>query len=790
MRDDEVDRMKQDLYSVLGVAQDASQETIESAFREKHRVLTKEVEGGKPDAESRMRLVIMAHEMLGNPAKRKAYEKIRQREAEPLEVQSFDQRSKQSQYDDEEVVQPKNLSTRFLDDVKAILQGRVSVSRVLILGVLLPFVVFYFTKPQLVVMAGAAVWYVVISYILFRSATTTKRGFSRWMVYSFAGLMFAWNMLMLLWLALPKPSATTPPVSQQEEDPGCKSMSNALIGAVVQSKESQQDTDFLNTIEGRFLDAVYKGMVDEAKALLDQGVNINTQDKRKRFYGNNAMHHAARTNNVELAKFLLARGMNVDEPGPTGYSALHVASGLGKLKTVKFLIDHGANVAQFDQGSGTTPLGIAVIQGRVRTVDLLLQNDAIKKTGAGKESPLVAITRADFLCSSHARIVQTFVDAGADLNERNYAGFPMFLSLAMLNDEIASVIIKNAKEIDWTKPFLDKRIAGEIPKPPIVFLACSSGGEKAARYLLTKSPDYQTIKQAVSGPWGNPLNCATDSKYRLDMFRFLLDEGFDPNTKNESGKTPLHNHRNVDVIDLLVSRGANVNAVDNEGMTPLHHAEFNNQIAALVAHGADVNIADKHGRTPLFGDRFGNIHLGKTEFLLAHGARLDVHDETGKTPLLFRLSIKHSRVVREELVWFMSKGADLLAKDNAGATAFHYAAANSPAEITSALLELNPVASKLVDASGRTQLHYAASSTDGRVVDLLIKNGADPNAQDKDGNTPLHLGVMQGNKTFVEDVIKLGAKPTIKNKLGQRAADVISNDKPWASWLRQTLIGA
>ena len=791
MRDAEASKMKQDLYSILGVAQDASHEAIESAFREKHQAIANEVEGGEQGAESRLRLVIMAHDMLGNPAKRKAYEKIRQREAGTLDVPNFDPRTKKNQHEEEKLEQPTNMKTRFLDSLKAVFQGRVSVSRVLMLGVLLPFIVFLFIKPQFVFLVGTALWYVVVSYVLVRSASTTKRGFSRWAVYSFAGLMFGWNALSLLGYALLKHGTAPTCVAQQEEDPGCQSMSNALIGLLVQPSASsvQQETDFLKTLEGRFLDAAYNGRIDEVKALLDQGANINTQDKRKRFYGNNAMHHAARTSNVELAKLLLERGMSIDEPGATGYSALHVASGLGKLKMVRFLIDHGASVVQFDQGSRATPLGIAIIQGRAKTVDLLLKTDAIKKTGAGGGSSLMAITRADSICPSHAQIVQAFIDTGADLNEKDQTGFPMFLSIAMLNDEIASVIIKNAKGIDWTKPFLDKRIAGAIPKPPIVFLACSNRSEKAARYLLTESPDHQRIKLAASGPWGSPLNCAPDRKASLDLFRLLIDVGFDPNAKDENGKAALHNHYNRDVVGFLVSHHANVNALDNEGMTPLHYAQSKDQVESLIAHGADVNIADKHGRTSLFGDKYGNIFTGKTQLLLVHGARVDIRDETGKTPLIFRLSTKNSRVIREELKEYVTKGADLLAQDNAGATAFHYAAANSQDEIVSALLGLNPSTSKLADSSGRTPLHYAASNGFGGVADLLIKNGADPNAQGKDGNTPLHLGVMEGNKAFVEEVMKLGAKPTIKNKSGQRAADMISDDKPWASWLKQNLVG-
>lgn len=793
MRDAKASNMKQDLYSILGVAQDASNETIESAFRGKHQAVSKEVEEGEPGAESRLRLLIMAHDMLGNPAKRKAYEKIRQREAAILDEPKLDQSTNDSQHEDDKLEQPANRTTKLLDKVKAVFQGRVRVTRVLIFGVLLPFFIFPFVMPRLVFGVVTALWFLVVSYVLFRSASTTKRRIFRWAVYSLAGLMFVWNALSLLSYALVRQVGvpTSVAAAQQEEDPGCQSVSNALMSvlAIGNASSVQQETEFLKTPEGRFLDAAYQGRIDEARALLDQGVNINTQDKRKRVYGNNAMHHAARTNNVELAEFLLGRGMSVDEPGPTGYSALHVASGLGKLKMVRFLIGHGANVAQFDQGTRTTPIGIAIIQGRAKTTDLLLKSDAIKKTGGGEESPLMAITRADSICSSHAQIVRAFIDTGADLNEKDQKGYPMFLSLAMLSDEIASVIIKNAKGIDWTTPFLDKRVAGAIPKPPIVFLACGRSGEKATRYLLAESPDHQKIKMAASGPWGNPLNCAPDRKASLDLFRFLLDGGFDPNAKDENGKTPLHNHYNSDVLSLLLSRGANVNARDNEGMTPLHYAQFKDQVEPLITHGADVNIADKTGRTPLFGDKYGHIEPGKTRLLLAHGARVDVRDETGKTPLIFRLSIKNGNVMREDLNDYVNKGAELLTQDDVGATVFHYSAANGQNEIVSALLDLKPSASKLTDFSGRTPLHYAASNGFEGVADLLIKNGADLNAQDKDGNTPLHLGAMEGNKAFVEEVMKLGAKPTIKNKSGQRAADIISDDKPWASWLRQNLVG-
>lgn len=65
----------------------------------------------------------------------------------------------------------------------------------------------------------------------------------------------------------------------------------------------------------------------------------------------------------------------------------------------------------------------------------------------------------------------------------------------------------------------------------------------------------------------------------------FLDNGFDPNEKNESGQTPLMAaalRGNVDVVEVLLARGAKPNLVDNEGMTAV---DFARRIPALHKKG-------------------------------------------------------------------------------------------------------------------------------------------------------------------------------------------------------------
>lgn len=775
--------MTDDLYKILGVTDDASQQAIDAAFQEKQGALAKDLHAGNPEAESQLRMLTMAHKILGDPITRKAYTKIRQQKPTRQESQKSAENALPMPTNVNGNTATSEQNPRPSGVLNSFFKGKYVFTKVFLLGVVVPFVVLGMIGVPRVIHEAKVLWYVAVGVVLFRSTAKSTSRFARWGARALSILIVSWNSVLLLGMVVAYGSGkiSAPIALQTDNDPGCLSVENALLNALIPPRagELQKEKDFLNAPEGRFLDAALKGKLDDVKALLDQGVDINTQDKRQQFYGNNAMHHAARTNNVELATLLLERGMNVDAPGPTGYSALHVASGLGKLKMARFLIDKGAKLSQFDTLSSGTPLDIAIIQGRAKTVELLLQKGALKNVEAGRQHPLRAMISASSICPSHAQIVQTFIEAGADLNAKDVGGTPLFLELASRNSDVAMVIIKHGKGIDWTTPISTRGVVGSIPQPPVVSLACSNGGTRAAQYLLAEAPNHQILKQAASGAWGTPLNCAIGSKYDLEFFRFLLDQGFDPNAKGQNGKTPLHRGLDADVVELLASRGSNVSARDNEGKTPLHYRNNDMMVAKLVEHGADVNMVDNHGRTPIFEDG----DWSKTQYLLAHGARLDVRDEDGRTPLLYRLS--HRDVYPVLLNAFVDKGIDIRAQDNTGATAVHYAAQRSEPGITIKLLTLYSDGAKVKDANARTPLHYAANNPFEGIAEVLVKNGADINAQDKDGNTPLHLAATQDKRNFVSEAIKLGAKLTIKNKDGQKPIDLVTKD----SSLKVTLSG-
>ncbi|KAI8325551.1 ankyrin [Martensiomyces pterosporus] len=74
------------------------------------------------------------------------------------------------------------------------------------------------------------------------------------------------------------------------------------------------------------------------------------------------------------------------------------------------------------------------------------------------------------------------------------------------------------------------------------------------------------------------------------------------NAQDENGYSPLHaasSWKRLDIMKYLLENGADVNIKDADGDTPLHICEDKECATVLLEHGADPEAKNDEGRTPV-----------------------------------------------------------------------------------------------------------------------------------------------------------------------------------------------
>jgi ankyrin repeat protein len=90
-------------------------------------------------------------------------------------------------------------------------------------------------------------------------------------------------------------------------------------------------------------------------------------------------------------------------------------------------------------------------------------------------------------------------------------------------------------------------------------------------YIKMKLPIEDINKTNYNGNYILSWACAKD---KLDIVKYLLENGADVNIVGVNGYTPLHfanANGHFTIVDLLEKKGANQDAKDKDGRTPFQH---------------------------------------------------------------------------------------------------------------------------------------------------------------------------------------------------------------------------
>lgn len=292
------------------------------------------------------------------------------------------------------------------------------------------------------------------------------------------------------------------------------------------------------------------------------------------------------------------------------------------------------------------------------------------------------------------------------------------------------------------------------------------------------------------------------------QLRAALDAGAPVNARDVQGNTPLLHavvYGDLASVQLLLDRGADVNVTNAAGSTALLRAASSfEKLKLLVDRGANVNARSQLGHTPLMlAARPANSH-GAVEFLLARGADVNATNFFGTTALMAAAAGGDAKSVqllinrganpnalpafseegfvfgggRSALMWAAFRGDAAIMKllVDAGAAVNAEGGLGTPlsqaawADRTAAahwLIEHGANVNQVSHMDGYTPLHWAASteSSDARLVKLLLRHGANPNAEGAlhiDAfmgipQTPLMLARRRGETDVLAALLQTGA---------------------------------
>ncbi|MGH0147706.1 UNVERIFIED_CONTAM: hypothetical protein FKN15_035349 [Acipenser sinensis] len=206
----------------------------------------------------------------------------------------------------------------------------------------------------------------------------------------------------------------------------------------------------------------------------------------------------------------------------------------------------------------------------------------------------------------------------------------------------------------------------------------------------------------------------------LNYSKRLLESGFDPNIRDNRGRTGLHlaaARGNVEICRLLHKFGADLLATDYQGNTALHLCGHVDTIQFLVTNGLKIDI--------------WNLVCLFQCIVKAQSVQKHVEENQHKRTKSFRSKLDFTDTHSDMSYVFINDSCQTNVP-------LLQACIDGDLNYSKRLLEsgFDP---NIRDNRGRTGLHLAAARGNVEICRLLHKFGADLLATDYQGNTALHL---------------------------------------------------
>lgn len=507
-------------------------------------------------------------------------------------------------------------------------------------------------------------------------------------------------------------------------------------------------------------DAAYAAALKRiALDLLDRGANVNAPGGAMP-----VLSIAEALHDPDILAICRARASSVDDAHAT---PLLLAAERGDAASVQTLLDSGARINKREPIRGITPLMIASqgpdgedapplsgqqLANQEAAVRLLIQRGA--RLDARSDSGDTAIGNA--VRRGNATIVQMLLDAGARTTE----ALPRDQSLIDMarsrnHQPVIALLLAGGQKRSKARAPSSRKQAGAsaessavVGDPAALLAATQAGQQDRVRALLEAGADPLWADDK-----GVPVFLVPALTDNVDMQRTLLTSGVDPDLTAEPGQVTalmVASARGSQTLcDILLDAGADIDKLMSSGEPFFSHPQgisFEMPALGCAVDSQHWDLASHlldRGARPSFGVMHTHIALTLAKFAPAaliekmHGAGYAiVMDHEFKMlfapPVEMQLPQMRSKVVfwaavnpdPAVLPWVLAHGGDSMAGN----------------------------------ALGMTPLIVAAAAGNGPLVERLLMDGADADAEDCDGDSALSLAVERGRHDVVKILRRHGAQ--------------------------------
>lgn len=513
--------------------------------------------------------------------------------------------------------------------------------------------------------------------------------------------------------------------------------------------------------------AAENGHADVVHVLITEGhADVNPADTE----GLTPLFLAARGGYTDVVRALLAgaqttkKHVNIDTAGNDDSTPLCVAAEHGHADVVLALITEGHADVNAVNAERLTPLFLAARDGHVDVVRALLAGtqatkqhiniDAADNNGC---TPLYAAAQ-----NGHAEVVRVLITEGhANVDAKTKVGgfTPLHVAAENGRSEIVHALIAEGHA--------DVNAVNAEGLTPL-YIAAQNGHTDVVRALLAGA---QATKQhvnidAADNDGCTPL-CMGAENGHADVVLVLIMEGHaDVNAVNTEGLTLLYvaaQHGHATVVNYLLTHGARPNATTNEGFTALHTAAecgHEEVVRTLITEGkANIDAVSKEGVTALQIA----VHHGRHAIirLLAQNDHVDARGINGWTALHY--AVDNRDIAAIELL--RQYGASPMIQNNDHKTPLQMIMANGSTVSFSSRTKIIKLLLKDFDSIKQSSqenqllLFEAIENGDTSMIECLIDAGINLGMRDEHGRSALYLAASYGFTRIVQLLLKAGADP-------------------------------